>query len=211
MSRFGLIVDMDKCINCHACFVACKEENKVAPDIEWNQLHRTENERERIISYFRVGCMHCEEPACLPACPAKAIRKGEHGEVLVDDSKCIACGACREACPWSVPQFNRTGRTNYFAKAPLEAVPLLPHQKRIPGKAERCTLCAHRTSRGLVPKCVEVCPTGSLVFVDYDRLTEPQKKLLERSRPLGGRAERRPKVLYASTHADPASLKDKMR
>ena len=99
MSQFGIIVNVDKCIGCQACFVACKEENKVAPGIQWNQIHRAENLQDRIINYFRVSCQHCDNPACLPVCPAKAIYKGPHGEVLVDQSKCIGCGACASACP----------------------------------------------------------------------------------------------------------------
>ena len=78
---------------------SCKEENKVAPGIQWNQIHRAENLQDRIINYFRVSCQHCDNPACLPVCPAKAIYKGPHGEVLVDQSKCIGCGACASACP----------------------------------------------------------------------------------------------------------------
>ena len=88
MSQLGIIVNVDKCIGCQACFVACKEENKVAPGIQWNQIHRAENLQDRIINYFRVSCQHCDNPACLPVCPAKAIYKGPHGEVLVDQSKC---------------------------------------------------------------------------------------------------------------------------
>lgn len=99
MSQFGIIVNVDKCIGCQACFVACKEENKVAPGIQWNQIHRAENLQDRIINYFRVSCQHCDNPACLPVCPAKAIYKGPHGEVLVDQSKCIGCGACAMGLP----------------------------------------------------------------------------------------------------------------
>lgn len=96
MSQFGIIVNVDKCIGCQACFVACKEENKVAPGIQWNQIHRAENLQDRIINYFRVSCQHCDNPACLPVCPAKAIYKGPHGEVLVDQSKCIGAAPA----PW---------------------------------------------------------------------------------------------------------------
>lgn len=63
MSQFGIIVNVDKCIGCQACFVACKEENKVAPGIQWNQIHRAENLQDRIINYFRVSCQHCDNPA----------------------------------------------------------------------------------------------------------------------------------------------------
>ena len=171
MSQFGIIVNVDKCIGCQACFVACKEENKVAPGIQWNQIHRAENLQDRIINYFRVSCQHCDNPACLPVCPAKAIYKGPHGEVLVDQSKCISCGACAMACPYGAPKFNRSGKTSYWDGPALASVPLQPHQQRTPGKAERCTLCVQRTSNGQVPKCVEACAVKALTFVDYDNLT----------------------------------------
>ena len=108
MSQFGIIVNVDKCIGCQACFVACKEENKVAPGIQWNQIHRAENLQDRIINYFRVSCQHCDNPACLPVCPAKAIYKGPHGEVLVDQSKCIGWGGPATACPRRAPGLART-------------------------------------------------------------------------------------------------------
>ena len=78
MSQFGIIVNVDKCIGCQACFVACKEENKVAPGIQWNQIHRAENLQDRIINYFRVSCQHCDNPACLPVCPANSFFRGPH-------------------------------------------------------------------------------------------------------------------------------------
>lgn len=172
MSQFGIIVDVDKCIGCNACFVACKEENKVAPGVQWNQIHRIENPKEMVINYFRVSCQHCDNPACLPACPVKAIYKGANGEVLVDQSKCIGCGMCANVCPYNAPKFNRSGKTSYWDKPALVEIALEPHQKRIAGKAERCTLCTHRTSKGLQPKCVEACSVNCLTFVDYDNLTE---------------------------------------
>ena len=73
MSRYGIIFNVDRCIGCEACFVACKEENKVAPGIQWNKIRRIENVGKRVINYYRVSCQHCEDPACMKVCPAKAI------------------------------------------------------------------------------------------------------------------------------------------
>lgn len=210
MSRYGMIVNVDKCIGCMACFVACKEENKVAPDIQWNQIHRKEDEKAQIINYYRMSCQHCDKPACLPVCPAKAIYKGANGEVLVDQTKCIGCQMCKAACPYGAPKFNTAGKTSYFDKPALVQTALLPHQKRTPGKAERCTLCVHRTSQGLMPKCVEVCPTKTLVFVDYDNLKDDQKALLEKSAALNAKAGTEPKVRYVSTYCDIANMTEKM-
>ncbi len=114
MSRYGIIFNVDRCIGCEACFVACKEENKVAPGIQWNKIRRIENVGKRVINYYRVSCQHCEDPACMKVCPAKAISKGPHGEVLVDHKKCIGCRMCLAACPYGAPLFNEDGRTGYF-------------------------------------------------------------------------------------------------
>lgn len=85
----GLIIVADRCMGCHTCFTVCKEENQVAPNVQWNHVERIEHEKVGIIDYFRVSCMHCDDPACMKVCPMKAIYKGPHGEVLVDDQKCI--------------------------------------------------------------------------------------------------------------------------
>ena len=203
MSRNGIIVNVDHCIGCMACVVACKEENKVAPDIQWNQIRRVENEKAGVIGYYRVACMHCEDAACLKACPVKAISQGPGGEVLVDAGKCIGCKLCLAACPYNVPKFNDSGRTSYWGGTPpLREAPKAPHQQRPAGRAERCTLCVHRTSAGLEPKCVSVCPTKTLVFVDYDRPSEETKALLAKARPMTEAAGARPRVRYVSSHFD---------
>lgn len=150
MSRYGIIVNVDRCAGCFACAVACKEENQVAPGIFWEKIKRDENVRDNVINWFRMSCMHCDDPACMKVCPMKAIHKGPHGEVLVDQQKCIGCKMCANACPYDVPVFNTEGRTSYFGdKQPLVVRPAKPHTERTPGKAEHCTLCVHRTERGL--------------------------------------------------------------
>ncbi len=210
MSKFGIIVNVDKCIGCQACFVACKDENKVAPGIQWNQIQRNENIEARVINYFRVSCQHCENPSCMKICPQKAIYNGPGGEVLVDSAKCIGCKMCYMACPYKVPKFNESGRTNYFDKPPLVEAPLAEYQVRPAGKAERCTLCVHRTSKGKIPRCVEACAINALTFIDYENLNEDQQKLLQRSVKLNEAAGTNPKLRYISTYCDMAHMKPTM-
>ena len=75
MSRYGIIVNVDRCAGCFACAVACKEENQVAPGIFWEKIKRDENVRDNVINWFRMSCMHCDDPACMKVCPMKAIHK----------------------------------------------------------------------------------------------------------------------------------------
>ena len=160
--KYGIIVNTNECVGCHACFTACKEENQVLPGVKWNRIDRIEHEKARVIEYFRLSCMHCEDPACMKVCPAKAIHKGPAGEVLVDHAKCIGCRMCEKACPYGAPQFADPKKTSYFGeKTPLEVIPVRPENARTPGKAEHCTLCTHRTSKGLPPACVAACARWS--------------------------------------------------
>ena len=98
MSRMGIIVNVDECIGCHACFIACKQENQVSPNIQWNRIRKVENREQNIINYFRASCQHCEDPACLKVCPMKAVYKGPHGEILIDQDKCRNHSTTKEHC-----------------------------------------------------------------------------------------------------------------
>ena len=200
MSKFGILVDVDKCIACQACFVACKEENQLPPGMKWVEIDRQENPKARVINYFRRSCQHCEKPACITVCPAKAISQGKFGEVLVDQTKCIGCKMCLAACPYGAPQFNDKGETSYWpGKTPLAERPLEPWQKHVAGKAEHCTLCTHRTSKGMKPACVEACGIGALVFVDWEKPEGEAKELAAKAKALNAKAGTEPKIRYVSS------------
>ena len=203
MSKFGIIVNVDKCVGCHACAIACKEENRVAPGIFYERIHREENIEKNVISYFRMSCMHCENPACMKVCPAKAIHRGPGGEVLVDHKKCIGCKMCLAACPYGAPQFNDKGETSYWpGKTPLAERPLEPWQKHVAGKAEHCTLCSHRLAQGLKPACVENCSTGALTLVDYENPAPEVAKRLGAARMMKAEKGTNPKIRYIGSHFD---------
>lgn len=207
MSKYGILVNADDCIGCHACFVACKEENQVAPGVQWNHLEKLEHEKENVIEYFRVSCMHCEKPACMAVCPVKAVYFGSGAEVLIDQAKCIACKACLAACPYDAPKFADPNRLSYFGD--LKPLGGPAPSSRVPGKAEHCTLCTHRTQKGLPPACVSVCSTGALQFIDYDSLRPDQAELLKKAKGMYEVGGTFPKIRFISAITDFATVRIK--
>ena len=147
----------------------------------------------------------------MKVCPMKAIHKGPHGEVLVDQQKCIGCKMCLNACPYGVPVFNTDKVTSYYGdKTPLVQRPALPHTQRTPGKAEHCTLCVHRTERGELPACVAACGIHAMTLVDYDNPTPEMQKLIDAASPLNEAAGTKPKIRYIAKHMKPAEMAVKL-
>jgi len=168
MPQIGWIIDLTKCTGCHTCEVACKMENNTPPilsplplkssyeaqQVNWRRVLEIESGRFPNVkrSFYTMSCHHCEEPACMAACPVDAITKREKdGIVLIDQTKCIGCKYCSTACPYDAPQFNETT-----------------------GLMEKCTFCVHRIDAGLEPACVTSCLGGALQWtVDFDAPGEP--------------------------------------
>ncbi len=165
--RYGILVDIDNCIGCGVCVLACKEENGLAPhadDVPGTQgparnqvLQICEGIfPELSADHLPIQCMHCANPPCVKACPWNAISRHEDGMVLIAKGKCNACAnqpdglkKCIRACPYGAIQFDA--------------------QK---GVVDACTLCTHRIVKGLDPACVETCTTGAMLF--GDRITRQQ-------------------------------------
>jgi len=109
MTRLVRVIDMERCIGCRSCVAACHVENHYSPDAPWNiMIEREVGTYPHMRTVFAtMGCMHCEEPACMKACTitgANAISKNELGVVIIDYEKCINCGYCAAVCPYGVPQ-----------------------------------------------------------------------------------------------------------
>jgi formate dehydrogenase iron-sulfur subunit len=155
------LIDISKCIGCKACQVACMQWNDLRDDIgtqigvydnpadmtdqSWTvmrfaEVDKADGNLEWLIR--KDGCMHCEDPGCLKACPAPgAIVKYANGIVDFISENCIGCGYCIAGCPFNVPRISKKDN-----------------------KAYKCTLCSDRVAVGLEPACVKTCPTGAIQF-----------------------------------------------
>jgi anaerobic dimethyl sulfoxide reductase subunit B (iron-sulfur subunit) len=149
--RLGISFDANRCVQCHACEVACKSANDVELGLKWRRVlcvwgGEYPNVTNRSLS---LACMHCGNAPCISACPSHAISKRpEDGIVLVDGEKCIGCHTCFDVCPFGVPQYGGDGRM------------------------QKCHMCVDRIDRGLEPACVSTCPSEALHFGTWEELSE---------------------------------------
>ena len=148
--QYAIATDLNRCVGCLACMVACKAANDVPPGNYWNKVLRVgpnpkqggSGDYPDVEMYFLpIGCQHCENPACVQVCPTEASSKLEDGTVQVDKSKCIGCQFCAMACPYGVRYLNEEERV-----------------------VEKCTLCEQKIAQGELPQCVAQCAGRARFF-----------------------------------------------
>jgi len=174
MARYGMVIDLKKCIGCHFCSVACKMENGIGQG-SWShvdtvgglQIDTATGEYPNLeMIYLPALCMHCQDAPCVEVCPTGACYQREDGIVMVDYDKCIGCKYCIVACPYQARYYNEE-HGGYFAAEPASGEKS-GYQSHKLGVTEKCTLCVHRVEKGQRPACVEVCPMGARIFGDLD-------------------------------------------
>lgn len=152
MTKYAFVIDQRKCIGCHACTVACKAEHDVPIGVYRTWVKYIERgEFPNSCRYFLVNrCNHCDDAPCVKICPTKALYKRADGIVDFDNSRCIGCKSCMQACPYDALYIDPNSHT-----------------------AAKCNYCAHRTEQGLEPACVVVCPEHAIIAGDmYNPKTE---------------------------------------
>lgn len=199
---YGMGIDISKCIGCGRCAAACKVENDV-PEGDayfntWVERYVIQTDGEVVVDSPNGGidgfpatlseggmrraffvpklCNHCVDAPCVQVCPVGATFSTEDGVVLVDEDYCIGCRYCIQACPYGARWFHP--------------------EKRV---AAKCTWCYHRLEQGLVPACVEVCPTGARIFGEVEGRATPLARhmRLNEIQVLKPHLNTKPKVYYA--------------
>ncbi len=170
MSRFALVIDMQKCNGCYACFMACRDEHCGNDHLPYSAaqpyaghfwmriIERERGSYPRVkTAYIKVPCMHCDNAPCVEQYP-DAVYKRPDGIVIIDPVKAKGRKEILDSCPYRAIFWNE--------------------EKDLP---QKCTLCAHLLDQGWEePRCVEVCPTRALLFGDIDDPESDAAKALAR-------------------------------
>ena len=201
MADYAMLIDLDLCIGCNACTVACKVENSTPPGIFYSRVLELEMgvQPEVLRLFLPVLCNHCEDAPCITVCPTKASHRAADGTVQIDDKKCIGCRTCMIACPYHARSY--TSRNNYyFAETPIP-FPDIPKPEKM-GIVQKCDFCTSRRLHGKEPVCVEACPTRCRIFGSIDDPNDGINELIasEKSFQLLPDEGTRPKVHYLSKH-----------
>ena len=200
MTRLGMVIDLERCVGCHSCAMACKCENGTSKGVLWGKVLEKEigtyPSAKRL--WVPVLCNHCKTPACVEVCPSGATTQRADGIVTVDQDKCIGCRYCMIACPYNIRGF-LDSVDSYFEEAttPYEEVMYAKWQA---GTVVKCTFCVHRVDEGLEPRCVLTCPAEARTFGDLD---DPNSEVSKLIRERGGSTLRsemgtEPSVYYLS-------------
>lgn len=177
---YAMAIDIEKCIGCGRCVQACAEENDVPAGHfrTWIERYAIKKDgsvsitspnggiagfaddipEDDVVRSFFVPklCNHCDDSPCTQVCPVGATFETKEGVVVVDYDWCVGCRYCIQACPYGSRFWNPKKNT-----------------------ADKCTLCYHRITKGQLPACVEVCPTGARIFGDLTDEKSPVARFID--------------------------------
>jgi molybdopterin-containing oxidoreductase family iron-sulfur binding subunit len=208
--RWGMVLDLRKCVGCSACTVACKAENKLPPGVVYRPVIVNEVGTFPNVSmqFIPRPCMQCENPPCVPVCPVGATYKRPDGIVTIDYDVCIGCRYCLTACPyqartfdWGLYYTNNTPELESY-----ETVPSFEYGEEWPrdsldspiNNARKCHFCIHRLEARMLPACVTTCIGRATYLGDLNDPESLTSKLTSRPNAIRLKEElgTEPKVYY---------------
>ncbi|KUG28096.1 molybdopterin oxidoreductase iron-sulfur binding subunit [hydrocarbon metagenome] len=178
--HWAMVIDLAKCVGCHACTIACVAENTLPPGVVYRPVLE-----EELGVYPNVGrrfvprpCMQCQNPPCVKVCPVTATYKNQQGVTVMDYNRCIGCRYCLVACPYAartsdfgdyytagIPDGPATLMGRKACADGYEKYPADEYGRKWPdrgngspiGNARKCHFCLHRLAVGMLPACVTSC------------------------------------------------------
>lgn len=225
--RLAMVIDLQRCTGCGACLISCKSENNVQRGVAWaSMIMKTVGKFPNVrLEFLPTLCNQCENAPCVRGCPTTAMYKGYGNITMHSPKKCIGCMTCIVMCPYGVISFDSKTPHSHWrnddalikgcTSSPKEVTEkvggnVIPNyndarEKSTPGSGlrykgivEKCTLCDHRVTKGLLPHCVLSCPANARVMGDLNDPTSEACKLLAKYRPfrLKENLGTEPKVFY---------------
>lgn len=177
--RYGMVIDLKRCVGCNSCSVACKQANVTPPGVLRGKVICEEVGKypNTKLKFTPLLCMHCDNPECVRVCPTGASFKHENGAVVIDQDKCIGCQFCIMACPYEARSFVKKVES-YFPgkdKTPYSEAMTSKHQE---GVVDKCDFCQERLNNKKQPACVQTCAAGARIFGDLDDPKSEVSKLI---------------------------------
>ena len=184
MAKWGMVIDLQKCIGCYSCVISCRQEHFLPRNIYWNRVLVSEEGKYPAVRkvILPVLCNHCKEAPCVKACPTRATTQRDDGIVQVDYDKCVGCRYCLIACPYQQRTFYSDDKTEYFPGQGLTSYELIGKELHTyqAGTVMKCNFCRERIDdgikKGMIPgidreatqACVIACPSKARYFGDLD-------------------------------------------
>lgn len=178
--RWGMVIDLNRCVGCQTCTIACKHANDTPPGVQWRRVLDVEQGSfpnvERL--FLVTGCQHCAEPPCVPVCPTGATRQREDGLVTMNYDVCIGCAYCAVSCPYNARTIVHDMK-GYYGEQRTVQEEATAHPERV-GVAQKCTFCVERVDAGLekglvpgidpeaTPACSASCISQAIQFGDFN-------------------------------------------
>jgi len=219
--RWGMVVDLDKCIGCGACSVACYAENNIGVvgvdriiegrEMAWLSIERFRDpDQMGNITFLPMLCQHCDNAPCEPVCPVYASHHSKEGLNNQIYNRCIGTRFCAQNCPYKVRRFNWF-EWKWPGPMNLQLNPNVTVRSK--GVMEKCSFCIQRikTTHDIAknekrmirdgevkPACVQTCPTDALVFGSLKDKESRVRKLVDdpRAYQVMGYLNTKPAVIY---------------